>query len=262
MVLSFSQFIESKSRRLVLAFEHFQTPVIDHQYLLDTLKEHASGSDYKVFVSSLTDTHNHPLFHEERVKLLRKMFPRHGRNIDETPVESLLEAVEVACKSGYKEIDVIVSESRINEIDKLLHKHNHDHYSFERIGVSSRPDSLYNVTESRGEEIKAPIRSVKENDYESFALCFPTTLTTEEKKELFSTIRERIDCSRDDIVPITEENLRDLYLQNKIFLENDLCKDSTGSTYSIIKRGPNFLTTKNIETGEVKKQWLDELQPA
>ena len=56
-------------------------PTIGHEKLLDAIAKAAGSNPYKIYLSQSQDEDKNPLGYKEKVKIARKMFPRHARNI-------------------------------------------------------------------------------------------------------------------------------------------------------------------------------------
>ncbi len=78
---SFKNFTEDKDKSVVFTFGRFNPPTIGHEKLIRKVVSESSGNDYRIYVSQSSDPERNPLQYKEKVQLMRKMFPKYGRNI-------------------------------------------------------------------------------------------------------------------------------------------------------------------------------------
>ena len=120
---SFSQFTEEKKKTLVTAFGRFNPPTIGHQKLIDKVAKVAGKNDYQIYPSQSQDAKKNPLSYNDKVKFMRKMFPKHARNIYmDKNVKMALHIADRAYKEGYTEFVYVAGSDRVNEFKVLLNK--------------------------------------------------------------------------------------------------------------------------------------------
>ena len=66
-------------------FGRFNPPTIGHEKLFDTLKKVARSGVYRIYSSKSVDPKKNPLQFKEKIKFIRKMFPKHARNVMADP---------------------------------------------------------------------------------------------------------------------------------------------------------------------------------
>jgi len=76
-VKSFIQYNEDKKKEVVFTFGRFNPPTTGHEKLMNKLASVAIGSNYRVYASHSQDAKKNPLQYDEKVKIMRKMFPKH-----------------------------------------------------------------------------------------------------------------------------------------------------------------------------------------
>ena len=94
MINRFSQYLIEEERVVYFAFGRMNPPTIGHGKLLDVLAAKAGRNPYKLFLSQSQDSKQNPLDYSDKIKIVRKMFPKHARNIMvnkkvKTPLEAL-----------------------------------------------------------------------------------------------------------------------------------------------------------------------------
>ena len=81
MINSFSQFLIEEEKEVYFTFGRMNPPTIGHGKLLDTLATKAGRNPYRVYVSQSQDKNKNPLQYKEKIKHVRKMFPKHARSV-------------------------------------------------------------------------------------------------------------------------------------------------------------------------------------
>ena len=70
-----------QGKTAVITYGRMNPPTIGHEKVLDKLATLSRGSTYRVFLSQSQDDKKNPLSYKEKIKIARKMFPRHARSI-------------------------------------------------------------------------------------------------------------------------------------------------------------------------------------
>ena len=136
MIKSFRQFNEDNDKEVFFTFGRFNPPTTGHQKLLDKIASVAKGNDYKVFASVSNDPKKNPLEYKEKIRFMRKMYPKHARSIVmNNKVNNALQIASELHKAGYNKITMVVGGDRVKEFDTLLKKYNdkkarHGYYNF------------------------------------------------------------------------------------------------------------------------------------
>ena len=82
---SFKQFNEVKEKEVFFTFGRFNPPTTGHQKLMDKIAKVAKGKDYKIYASNSVDPKKNPLSYKDKIRFMRKMFPKHARSIMMSP---------------------------------------------------------------------------------------------------------------------------------------------------------------------------------
>ena len=78
-----------------------------------------------IIVSIWPRRKENPLTYTDKIKHVRKMFPKHGRQVMiDKKVRTALEAVVSLYNQGIKNITMIVGDDRVREFNVLLNKYN------------------------------------------------------------------------------------------------------------------------------------------
>ena len=116
MISSFKNYVSDQSAIACLVFEDFNPPSMDTKCLLDEAA--ALGHDYKVFSTQVVESQNSPLEYNSKIKFMRKVFPRHARNIIlDHSVRNFLEAATHMWDQGYKNLILFSNENKKDLIE-------------------------------------------------------------------------------------------------------------------------------------------------
>jgi len=268
----FSDIREARGDTCVFTFGRFNPPTTGHEKLLDKLKAETGknpGAPYYVFASHSENVKKDPLPYTKKVAYMKKMFPKHARNIVVDKARNVFEVAVSLYNKGHKSIVMVVGSDRVDEFEKLLNTYNgtdarHGYYGFDNIEVVSageRDPDAEGVTGMSASKMRAAAGA---DDFDSFKQGLPTTFKN--GMSLFKDVRKHMGIRESFIthqVQQTEEDvIRDMYVEGKIFTIGEEVTDTyTGVTGSIIRRGTNYVTFI-AENGITYKKWLYELELA
>ena len=268
----FSDIREARGDTCVFTFGRFNPPTTGHEKLLDKLKAETGknpGAPYYVFASHSENVKKDPLPYTKKVAYMKKMFPKHARNIVVDKARNVFEVAVSLYNKGHKSIVMVVGSDRVDEFDKLLNTYNgtdarHGYYGFDNIEVVSageRDPDAEGVTGMSASKMRAAAGA---DDFDSFKQGLPSTFKN--GMSLFKDVRKHMGIRESFIthqVQQTEEDvIRDMYVEGKIFTIGEEVTDTyTGVTGSIIRRGTNYVTFI-AENGTTYKKWLYELELA
>jgi len=268
----FSDIREARGDTCVFTFGRFNPPTTGHEKLLDKLKAETGknpGAPYYVFASHSENVKKDPLPYTKKVAYMKKMFPKHARNIVVDKARNVFEVAVSLYNKGHKSIVMVVGSDRVDEFEKLLNTYNgtdarHGYYGFDNIEVVSageRDPDAEGVTGMSASKMRAAAGA---DDFDSFKQGLPSTFKN--GMSLFKDVRKHMGIRESFIthqVQQTEEDvIRDMYVEGKIFTIGEEVTDTyTGVTGSIIRRGTNYVTFI-AENGTTYKKWLYELELA
>ena len=143
MISSFKNFLIEEEKTVYFTFGRMNPPTIGHEKLLNALSSKAAKNPYRVFVSQSQDKKKNPLSYKDKVKVIRKMFPKHARSIMmNTKVKTAIDAAVQLFNEGYVNLVMVVGSDRVRDFDILLNRYNgekarHGFYKFNKITVVS-----------------------------------------------------------------------------------------------------------------------------
>ena len=126
-IKSFSDFLTEATNEVVFVFGRFNPPTIGHEKLFDHLKKVSRGSSYRIYASKSVDAKKNPLAFKDKIKFLRKMFPKHARNImADKDVKNVLDIAVKLYDQGFTKITMVAGSDRIKEFDILVERDEYD----------------------------------------------------------------------------------------------------------------------------------------
>jgi len=257
---TFSQFLESTSKEIVITFGQFQPPTVAHGKLLDKVFREANNSPYRIYQSQKQNPQTDPLNHTEKVKLMRLIFPRHARNIiEDSSVDSILDAAIKVYKDGFSRLIFVTGSDKVLQVSKLLQKNNGVNFDF--------PDGIEVVSNGEADPDSNSIEALKmiqDGNFQGFIKAIPPG--HEDAVVTFNLFRKRMGLKeitnfREHVQLAPVSNIREKFVRGETLLIGDSAKViSTGETVKIIERGPNFIVTESTNK-TTKKRWLKDVEP-
>ena len=81
MISSFKQYLVEEEKTVFFTFGRMNPPTTGHEKLMNELAKKSGKNSYKVFLSQSQDKKKNPLPYQEKVKMVRKFFPKHARQV-------------------------------------------------------------------------------------------------------------------------------------------------------------------------------------
>ena len=274
MIKNFSQYLVEEEREVYFTFGRMNPPTIGHGKVMDTLSAKSGKSDYKVYLSQSTNPKKDPLSYSDKIKHVRKMFPKHARQvIMDTDVRNVFDVAAKLYEQGYTKVNMVVGADRIREFEVLLNKYNgtkarHGFYNFRKINVISAgerdPDSEDDVS---GMSASKQRKAAAEGDFKTFRKGVPASMNDKQARELYNTLRSAMNIKEGwnlwEIAPKFDwKNLRENYIKERIFNIGELVENlNTGLVGKIIRRGANHLICVT-EDKIMFKSWIKDVSEA
>ena len=136
MINRFSQFLVEEEKTVFLTMGRFNPPTMGHGMLLDKVSKAAGKNPYRIFVSQSNDQKKNPLTYKDKIKFVRKMFPKHARSVMmDTSVKTPIDAAVKLYDEGYKNIVMLADADQTRKYEALLNRYNgkearHGFYNF------------------------------------------------------------------------------------------------------------------------------------
>ena len=266
---SFSQYLTEAKGEVYFVFGRFNPPTSGHEKLFDKLKKTAGSNTYRIYGSKSQDPKKNPLSFKDKVKFLRKMFPKHARSVmADADVRTALDICVKLYSQGFTSVTMVAGSDRLKEFDTLLNKYNgvdsrHGFYNFEKgikvVSAGERDPDAEGVSGMSASKLRA---YASDNDLENFTKGMPQGY--KDSKALFNTIRKGMGLKEThmhrkhvELEPVSEQ--REKFVKGNLFKQGDEVVLKETNQVGVIQRcGTNFLV---VEFGDWKKRvWLDDVE--
>ena len=264
---SFNDYLTEEKGEITFVFGRFNPPTVGHQKLFDKLKSVSSGT-YRIYGSKSQDPKKNPLNFKQKVKFLRKMFPKHARSVmADSDVRHVMDIAVKLYDQGYTKVNMVAGSDRVKEFEVLLNKYNgvkarHGFYEFkDKIGVISageRDPDAEGVTGMSASKMRA---AAEDGSLQTFAKGVPTGYNP---KELFNAVRKGMGIKespkfREHVELPKVSETREEYIEGNLFNEGDtVVLKETNDVGTISVCGSNYLV---VEFGQWKKRvWIDQVE--
>jgi len=269
VIKDFKSYLIEDAKEVYFTFGRMNPPTIGHGKVLDTIAKKSGGADWKVYVSQSTGVKD-PLSYSDKVKHLRKMFPKYGRNIMvDKGVKNVFDIASKLYDQGYKRITMVVGQDRLREFDVLLNKYNgkkarHGFYNFESINVVSAGQRDPDAEGVEGMSASKQRANAKENDYQSFTMGVPKSMSDRDTRKLFNDVRrgmglkEETSFKRHIELPKVSD-IREKFVKGELFELGDTVVIKESEEVGIVSvLGSNYVI---VECGDRKvRKWLDAVE--
>ena len=253
---------------LTVAFGRFNPPTTGHEKLLDTVASSSDDGDYVIVPSRSQDKKKNPLDADQKVAVMRQMFPNHSERIVNDPQNrTIFDVLKKAHMDGYAGVRIVGGADRQKEFDKLINNYNGLKYDFDTVEVRSAGDRDPDAEDITGMSASKQRKYAAENDFDNFLKGVPTAMNKKVAKDLFNNIRKGMNIKEGwnlwEIAPRFDwKNLRELFVGKKIYQVGDLVENlNTGLVGRIIRRGANHLICVT-EDNVMFKSWIKDVTEA
>jgi len=270
LIGSFKNFLVEEEKTVFFTWGRMNPPTIGHEKLLTVLSRKAGNNPYFVYLSQSTDPKKNPLSYKDKIKIARKMFPRHARRIMlDNKVKVLFDLLTKLYDMGYKNVTMVVGADRINEFDILINKYNgkkgrHGFYNFRNINVESAGDRDPDAEGATGMSASKMRAAASKGDFTSFSQGLPKTFSNADAKNLFNTVRKGMGLKEQkeyknhvQLNPVSET--REQYVSGNLYNIGDkvIVKESD-EVGEVTHLGANYVIVE--KSGTQKRYWLDSIE--
>jgi len=267
-VKSFSDFLTESTKEVTFVFGRFNPPTIGHEKLFDTLKKVSRGGAYRIYASKSVDSKKNPLQFKDKIKFLRKMFPKHARNImSDKDVRTVLDIAVKLYDQGFNKVTMVAGSDRIKEFDILLNKYNgvksrHGFYEFQgAINIVSAGERDPDAEGATGMSASKMRMAAQQNDLEGFSKGLPSGY---QPNDLFNAVRKGMGLKEKtsfrkhiQLSPVSET--REEYVEGSLYSIGDKVTIKESEKEGIIEYcGANYVIVES--NGNKKRYWLDAVE--
>ena len=195
---TYQKFIsEKKGDTIIFTFGRFNPPTVGHEKLITAVQTVAKskGGDFFVYPSHSQDPKKNPLSQPQKIKYMKKMFPKYKRNIIASTGKTALAIASELYSKGYTNLVMVVGSDRVQEFQRILDKYNgedkaHGFYDYDKIEVVSAGERDPDAEGVEGMSASKMRAAAVEGDFKSFRMGTPTTLSDTDTKKMFNDIRK------------------------------------------------------------------------
>jgi hypothetical protein len=277
-IKNFSQYLREEKGEVYFTFGRMNPPTIGHGKVMDNLAKKSGKYDYKVYMSQKTGAKD-PLSYKDKVKHIRKMYPKHARSVIMDPkIKNVFDVAAQLYDQGYTSVCMVVGDDRLREFTVLLEKYNgvkarHGFYKFKSIKVISAGQRDPDAEGVEGMSASKQRAFANDNDYQSFTQGVPRNYSDKDTRKLFNDVRKGMGLKEETqfknhiALPVVSET-REQYIQGELYAVGDevIIKESDelvtvsvlGSNYVIVERADGTRLRKWLESVElVERQDAD-----
>ena len=270
MINSFKNFLVEEEKTVFFTFGRMNPPTIGHEKLLNALASKSGKSPYRVFVSQSQDRKKNPLAYKDKVKVIRKMFPKHARNIMmNNKVKTAIDAAVQLYNEGYVNLVMVVGSDRVIEFEALLKKYNgekarHGFYNFNKINIVSAGERDPDAEGVSGMSASKMRAAASAGDFTKFAQGIPKNVSNADTKGIYNMVRKGMGLNEakettQHIQLESVSEIRESYINGELFKEGDqvVIKD-TGELATVKNLGSNYVIIEG--SGNTYRKWLDAVE--
>lgn len=271
MVASFTQYLVEEEKTIFFTFGRMNPPTIGHGKLLDKLSASAGRNPYRVYLSQLQDAKKNPLSYSDKIKHVRKMFPKHARAVMVAKnVKTVFDACVDLHNLGFRNVVMVVGSDRVIEFDALLSKYNgvdarHGFYHFASIKVISAGERDPDTDGAEGASATKQRESASDNDFSAFSQGVPNTLSTNDARKLFNEVRKGLGLHETSqfknhvaLEPISDT--REQYVAGSLFTLGDtVVVKATEEIGTVAILGANYIIVEMTDGRRLRK-WLNDVE--
>jgi len=270
MISSFSQYLVEEERTVYFTFGRMNPPTVGHGKLLDKLAASAGRNPYRVYLSQTQDSKKNPLSYTDKVKHVRKMFPKHARSVMiNKKIKTAMDVATALYNEGFRSAVFVVGSDRVREFDILMNKYNgqkarHGFYNFKSIKVISAGQRDPDAEGVEGMSASKMRKFVADNDFTSFSQGVPKAMSNSDARKLFNAVRvgmglkeEKTFKNHIQLEKVSER--REQFAAGNLFsISDEVVIKETNDVGVIQVIGSNYVIVEF--NGQRKRFWLDAVE--
>ena len=264
---------EARRKSLAFTFGRFNPPTIGHEKLINKVAS-VRADDYRIYLSRSEDAKKNPLGANEKLRIMKKMFPRHARHIAINTTNMILDICTMLHNKGYTEIFMVVGSDRVREFETIINKYNdiksrHGYYNFDNVNVLSAGERDPDADGASGMSASKMRAAAAKGDLASFKQGLPRGVNAD---EIMKSVRKGMQLAANYIYmrkskPIVslqefeQQQIRDLYIREMIFNVGDevdyVKEDIKGK---VVRKGTNYIVVED-KNNNLHKAWIWDCIP-
>ena len=251
---------------LTVVFGRFNPPTVGHKKLLDAAKKAAGKGRLRIYPSRSQDNKKNPYDPDEKVDIMKQMFPDHSDSIVNDPnSRTIFDVLKQGYDDGHSSVKIVVGGDRVKEFEKLSGDYNGKLYDFSSVETVSAGERDPDAEGVEGMSASKMRKAAASDDFESFRKGVPDTIDDKTARKMMMSLRKKMQVKEGwnlwEIAPKFDwRNLRENYVTGKIFNIDQLVENlNTGLIGKVIRRGTNYLICVT-EDNVMFKSWIRDLR--
>lgn len=252
---------------LTVTFGRFNPPTVGHQKLLDAAKKAAGKGSLRIYPSRSHDPKKNPYDPDEKIDVMKQMYPDHAGNIVNDPnSKTIFDVLKQAHEDGFSSVKIVVGGDRVKEFTKLSGDYNGKLYDFSDVETVSAGDRDPDAEGVEGMSASKMRKAAMEDDFETYRTGIPDLIDDKTAKMMMTNLKRRMQVTKEswnlwEIAPRFDwKNLRENYIKGKIFNVDQLVENlNTGLVGKVIRRGTNYLICVT-EDNVMFKSWIRDIR--
>jgi len=179
---------EAKTKPVVFTFGRFNPITKGHAKLIDFVVKKSKGGTGMVFASQSQDTKKNPLDYNQKIKYLKKFFPK-ATIVKNTSLRTPFEILKWLSDEGYKDVTMVVGGDRVDEFDKQIRKYvkhtdptkSYDFDKFDVLNAGARKAG------DSGTDMR---QHVQNDDLKSFLKGLPKHVSSKDGEIFFNDVKK------------------------------------------------------------------------
>jgi hypothetical protein len=273
---------EAKGKSVAFTFGRFNPPTIGHEKLINKVKS-LPANDYKIYLSRSQDSKKNPLSPNQKLNVMKDMFPTHARNILLNPTNMVLDIATDLYNKGYSDVIMVVGSDRVREFENILNKYNniksrHGYYNFDNIKVVSAGERDPDAEGAVGMSASKMRAAAEKGDEKTFSKGVPSGYR--KVPQLMRMVRTGMNLAASygstgsvgaylgyrekpiaSLQEFEQNQIRDLYVREMIFnIEDKVNYVKEGIQGLVKRRGTNYIVLED-NNNNLHKAWIWDCIP-
>ena len=273
---SFTQYVTEETKSITVAWGRYNPPTIGHEKLMKTVAKIGRGETFRIYASQTYQNqkdkegyYKDPIPYRDKIKIMRKMFPKYARNIMYTPkIRTMFDLMNTLYEEGFTKVTIVAGSDRVTEYEVTLNRYNnkkgkHGFYNFDGgVNVVSAGERDADADNASGMSASKLRKYAAANDLNNFTKGLVKGYS--DAQGLFNAVRKGMGLkesydyrSHIQLESVSQE--REKYVNGELYKEGDLVvvkeNDQIGT---VLFCGSNYVLVE-MNGGKYRK-WINDIE--